>query len=236
MFLVHKKWRPFTTLIVLSVGFPTKPLPAQTGAVQSENSSSQDALHPEERHGRWGFADSAGHFVIPPKYFAALPFQEGLALVVTRKPSTPLGSEYGEFRLAQVTWINRTGGEIRAPISVRRAGSFANGLALVVPDASLRFKARCTKGGYMNTSGQWAIKPQFDDLREFSDGMGAVNLGANCGMGGRWGYINRNGDVIIPYRFMWAGQFHNGHACVSEKQGEMEMIDKTGAVMANEKC
>jgi hypothetical protein len=49
-----------------------------------------------------GFANAAGKLVITPKYFAAKPFKEGYAMVVTRKPWTPLGDEYGEFRLAQV--------------------------------------------------------------------------------------------------------------------------------------
>jgi len=45
--------------------------------------------------------------------------------------SSRLGTEYGEFRLAQATWIDSSGREIHKPISVRSARSFSNGLAAV---------------------------------------------------------------------------------------------------------
>src|SRR6266700_3238826 len=156
-----------------------------------------------------GFADATGKLVITPSYFAAKPFHEGYALVATRKSWTPLGDEYGEFRLAQVTWINSAGRQIRRPLSVRRASSFSDGLASVVPDAVMRLKGGCAKGGYIDTKGQWAIKAQFDGLSDFSEGLAAVNLGADCGMGGKWGYIDKNGNTVIPFRFLSAGQFHN---------------------------
>jgi hypothetical protein len=43
------------------------------------------------------------------------------------------------------------------------------------------------KVAILNTTGDWAIKPQFDGLSDFSEELAAVNLGANCGMGGKWG-------------------------------------------------
>jgi WG containing repeat len=73
-------------------------LPSQTGSVD-------DVLKPENSNGTWGYVNSRGLFVIKPKFFAAQPFKEGVALVVTQKPWQPLGSEYGEFRLAQITYI-----------------------------------------------------------------------------------------------------------------------------------
>ena len=44
----------------------------------------KDALEPIEENGRWGFVNAAGKLVITPKYFAAKPFKEGYAMVVTR--------------------------------------------------------------------------------------------------------------------------------------------------------
>jgi WG containing repeat len=99
-----------------------------------------EGLAAVEVRNRFGYIGSDGHFVIQPKFFAARLFKEGLALVATRKPSAPFGSEYGEFRLAQITYVDRSGREIRAPQSVRRAASFSGGLAAVVPDSALRLK------------------------------------------------------------------------------------------------
>jgi WG containing repeat len=210
---------------------------AQSGDPQRELTvPGKDALRPVEENGRWGFADATGELVITPKYFAAKPFHEGYALVVTRKPWTPLGDEYGEFHLAQVTWIDGAGRQIRRPLAVRRASSFSDGLASVVPDTVMRLKGGCAKGGYIDTKGQWAIREQFAGLSDFSEGLAAVNLGANCGMGGKWGYIDRNGDTVILFRFLSAGQFHNGRACAWEERGKAEVIDRGGNTLPNEKC
>lgn len=210
--------------------------PIQSIAPKQQNIPPQLALRPRESHGKWGFVDDTGAFVIKPTYFAVQPFREGLALVETSKSSTPLGLESGEFRLAQITYIDRVGHEIRSPLSVRRAGSFSEGFAIVVPDSVGRLSGACAKGGYLNRRGGWGIEPQFDGLMDFSEGLAAVNLDGNCGVGGVWGYIDKDGRLAIPYKFLWAGQFHNGRACAGERRGEDEVIDLSGHVLPNEKC
>lgn len=194
-------------LVAIVVLFFSPKLVGQTSTSPAQLGSGDDVLKPANSNGKWGYVNGAGLFVIKPKFFAAQPFKESIALVATQKPWQPLGSEYGEFRLAQITYIDNSGHEIRPPLSVRRAASFSGGLAVVVPDSGLRIKGGCAKGGYLNTKGEWAIKPQFDDLRDFSDGLAAVNLGANCLMGGKWGYIDKEGQTVIPFEFVWAGRF-----------------------------
>jgi hypothetical protein len=233
MRLSTAKPRLLTTILVM-LGFGGA-YAGQTDAPSAETTP-LDGLRPATSNGRWGYVNSEGRFVIKPKYFAAQPFKEGLALVITRKSWQPLGREYGEFRLAQITSIDDSGHEIRSPLSARRAAGFSDGLAVVVPDSALRVKGACAKGGYLNTKGEWAMKPQFDDLRDFSDGLAAVNLGAKCGTGGRWGYIDKGGHVAIPMKFLSAGQFHDGRACVAERPGESEVIDRSGNVVPGEKC
>jgi hypothetical protein len=213
------------------------PLPIQqTASPKTENIPAQETLEPKESNGKWGFVDSAGVFVIKPKYFAAQPFHDGLAMVVARKAATPFGQEFGEFRLAQITYIDHSGRQIHPPISVREARSFSEGLAVVVPDSPLRLKSGCAKGGYLDTKGEWAIEPQFDGLTDFSEGLAAVNVGANCGLGGKWGYVDRYRRVMIQFKFQWAGPFHDGKACVKEKDGQSSVIDLNGQVIPNEKC
>ena len=183
-----------------------------------------------------GIREHRGTFRHRAKVLRRGAFSEGLALVVTRKPWQPFGNEYGEFRLAQITYIDSSGHEILAPLSVRRARSFAEARALVVPDSVLRTKAGCAKGGYLDMKGDWTIKPQFDGLTDFTEGLAAVNLGAKCGMGGKWGYVDKDGQTIIPFRFLWAGAFHDGQACASEKRGEEEVIDRSGNIIPGKKC
>jgi hypothetical protein len=208
----------------------------QVDIAKTENVPAQESLQPKESNGKWGFANGAGTFVIKPKYFAAQPFRDGLAMVVTRKAATPFGEEYGEFRLAQITYIDHSGRQILPPLSVREARNFSEGLGVVVPDSLIRIKGGCAKGGYLNTKGEWAIQPQFDGLTDFSEGLAAVNVGGNCGLGGRWGYIDKYRRVMIQFKFQWAGPFHNGKACVKEKDGQSSVIDLSGQVIPNEKC
>ncbi|HKW18790.1 MAG TPA: WG repeat-containing protein [Terriglobales bacterium] len=204
-------------------------------APSAAQTSPDKALQPARKNGKWGFVSAKGVFVIPPKYYAVQPFKEGLALVVTSKPWQPFGNEYGEFRLAQVTYIDTSGREIHSPISVRRAASFSDGRALVVPDSVMRMRGGCAKGGYLSADGSWAIKPQFDDLRDFSEGLAAVNIGAKCGMGGKWGYIEKSGRSVIPVRFRSAEPFRNGRACVLERS-DWEAIDEHGNALSDAKC
>jgi WG containing repeat len=208
----------------------------QMGSPTAKTDSVDSVLEPANSKGRWGYVNSTGQFVIKPKFFAAERFKEGLALVVTRKPWQPFGSEYGDFRLAQITYIDSFGHEIHRPLSVRRAASFSDGLAAVVPDSVLRVKGGCAKGGYLNIKGEWAIQPQFDDLQDFSEGLAAVNLGGKCFSGGKWGYINKHGQIAIPMKFVFAAKFENNRACVEEKPREDEIIDRSGQVVPGEKC
>ncbi len=188
-------------------------------------SFSEGAAAVEVNH-RFGYISGDGHFVIPPKYFRAGPFKEGFAWVVTRKPWTPLGTgEVGIALYGQVTYIDHFGREIRRPFSAEHVSNFSEGMAAVRPGKI--FGGCSEKVGYLNTRGDWSIKPQFDDALDFSEGLAAVNPGGKCHMGGEWGYIDKDGKMAIPFQYDFAGQFKNGHAC-TEEAGQWKLIDAKG--------
>ena len=78
--------------------------------------------------------------------------------------------------------------------------------------------------GYVDTVGNIVIDCQFDDAREFSEGLAAVlSGGGNVSEDGvfgplsltlKWGYIDSTGLTVIPCQFDYAGQFAEGYAAV----------------------
>lgn len=186
-----------------------------------------------ELNKRFGYVGTDGHFVVEPKYFRAGPFREGFAWVVTRKPLTPLGTgEYGFALSGQVTYIDHSGQEVRHSFSAEHVSNFSDGLAAVRPGKI--FGGCSERVGYLNPKGEWSIKPQFDEAHDFSEGLAAVNKGGKCHMGGKWGYIDKDGTLVIPFRYDSAGQFTNGHACVTEDE-HRKLIDTKGSVSPAEK-
>jgi hypothetical protein len=79
------------------------------------------------------------------------------------------------------------------------------------------------------------IKPQFEDVRKFYEGIAPAKLN------GKWGFIDKKGNFIIKPQyeyfavndFMHKYQvFDDGLACV-EKNGKWGVIDKSGKVIAD---
>jgi hypothetical protein len=187
-----------------------------------------------ELNKRFGYIGTDGHFVIQPKYFRAEPFKEGFAWVMTRKPWTPFGTgEYGFVaRLGQGTFIDHSGREVRRPFPIAGISNFSEGLAAVRPGKVS--EGYSGKVGYLNVEGKWSIKPQFDEARDFSEGLAAVNRGAKGHMGGKWGYIGKDGAVAIPFQYDFASQFRDGQACV-EEAGQWKLIGARGSGSSVEK-
>lgn len=55
------------------------------------------------------------------------------------------------------------------------------------------------------------IAPQYDDIRHFSDGLAAVKKN------GKWGYIDTENQVVVPFQYDMAYSFNEGHAIVYKK-------------------
>ena len=49
--------------------------------------------------------------------------------------------------------------------------------------------------GFIDRTGNMVVKPQFDHVQEFREGLAPVE------MNGKWGYIDKKGDVIIPLEY-----------------------------------
>jgi hypothetical protein len=96
--------------------------------------------------------------------------------------------------------------------------------AQVIPDVAdiNRFPVLIKgKYGFINTSGSLVIKPEFEAVQEFSEGLCAVRIN------GRYGFVDTAGKVIIPAIYDYATQFANGLACVY-REGKPLFIDEKG--------
>ena len=89
----------------------------------------------------------------------------------------------------------------------------------------------CTdkKRGYYNSyTGKIVIPAQYRRAWVFSEGLAAVQKN------GMIGFINRKGDVVIPFRYPYHGNplssfvFENGHCIVADTTGKCGVINKKG--------
>ncbi len=112
------------------------------------------------------------------------------------------------------------------------------------------------KWGYIDHCGRLVVKPKFEFARGFSEGLAPVNFGGlafkgglspidqkfDYVAGGKWGFINTTGEVVIPAQYDGARGFDDGLATVNigSKEtskagmalgGAWGVIDKTGKLV-----
>ena len=168
-----------------------------------------------------GFVDTDGDFVIEPQFMMVSLFSEGLAQFIK------WGGQHG--------YIDRSG---RIAITAKkfRGQGFSEGLAVATRRGY----------GYIDKTGKFVIKPRFVNACVFSNGLAKVVtkrqsvLGWLLSEGGddplvkRWGYINKQGEMVFEVRakeapFDWldcaSGMFTEGLA-VAKTGGQYGYIDK----------
>lgn len=125
--------------------------------------------------GDYGYIDKSGDMVIPPQFYMARSFSEGLAAVAI-----------GEFQSEMWGFIDTTGAMVVQP-QFRDVKDFSEGLAAVQV-----WDSETLKWGYIDRTGTMVIPPRFSLAWDFSDGMARVSEG-----NGKWGYIDPTGRMAI---------------------------------------
>ena len=158
------------------------------------------------KNGKTGFRDLANKIVIEPQFDNAEMFSEGYS-------SVQVGNKCG--------LIDETGKFVLPLQSFEFLGSVHNGLA--------NFR-RNDKIGFINAKGQEVIKPQFDWVDDFSEGLCVVRNDNGKIGAGKYGYIDTTGKVVIDFKFQYANNFENGRAKF-ELNNLWGAIDKRGEII-----
>lgn len=191
-------------------------------------------------NGRWGYMDRYGQFVIQPQFLFPADFQEGYALVVTQDKNRKLD------------WIviNQTGKVCHA--EQRVVTNFYDGIAAVMGDFRKVNESSSDRlqFWFMDSAGiRFPEEPQFDDVGHFGGGLCPVLIGSEASqelysykyelirtakrIGGKWGYVRRDGSLAIVPAFSAARSFSEGLAAVRNEQQLWAYMDLSGAYLTN---
>lgn len=167
---------------------------------------------------KYGFMDTSGKVVVPPKYDRVCQFSEGLAAVYEINtyqeelyPGIPVTMES-----CKIGFIDKTGNLVipmvyesisstttvwnDAGTGSRRTG-FSEGLISV---------QKGSKWGVIDKQGKTILSFQYDlPLGSFHNGL------ASFSSGGKSGFVNQSGKVVIPANYNFVQDFENGYAVVA---------------------
>lgn len=175
-----------------------------------------------------GYSDLTGKIIIPQQYDVVYPFQDSLALVGTIVDDSDKWNPVYKYG-----YINKSGEYVIEP-QFEDALSFVEGLAAV---------KKAGKWGYIDKNGKFIIEPIYDDwygglwgntleigAGYFSNGVArvAVKEGEEPA---KFGFINTNGETILPLEYDGAYGSDGSYFTVGKKQGDdvkYGVVDKDG--------
>ncbi len=177
-------------------------------------------LYPFEQDGLYGYKNKKGKTILPAKYLMAEKFsKDGIAAIIDD---------------SSWAYIDKNGKVLIRPIAYDNyPDEFHNGLARFIKD---------DKFGFFNRKCEIIIPNKFTYVSVFSGGLAAfcekcvkTQEGEyHIYKGGRWGYVNKKGDIAIEPVYDVGYDFEKGFARVKFK-GEWLTINKNGKVIKYKK-
>lgn len=184
------------------------------------NGISQDLILVQNLKGKYGFINKYGDTIIECKFDYAENFSEGLALVKNNLQLKLIDTSGLLYDLKEYSG---------SQIFRHDLGEYHTGLPIIV---------KVWDCGYISSSGEYYLKIPYTDATSFKDGKAMVfdgdryNIITKNGMllnswqpiedqyhaikkGKKFGYIDKNGSLVIDYKFQNAKDFHNGFAQIS---------------------
>jgi hypothetical protein len=152
---------------------------------------------PKDEDGKYGTIDEKGTFIVTPQYDSMNSFSEGLSCVALAQSSSGRVTHNEEKHKDASSSL-----KVSSSFNVRILGQ--------------------TKHGYINKQGNMVIKLQYDDAKDFKEGLAPVKINS------QWGYIDKKEEFIIEPKFADADSFSEGLArvMINNRYG---YIDKNGS-------
>lgn len=180
----------------------------------------------DDEKGRWGYVDSAGHWIVKPQFYAAGDFAGSIAYAQRENDELVCVSKDGKITPACFDW----------PLDIQITQDFCATFLPTMPqfcEGRLLVQtgqADAIRSAFVTEDNEWLPSEfprgktlyTYQDAKNFSEGMAAVQVD------GLWGYIHLDGTRAIQPAFQHAGSFLNGRAVVQSNEGEWHFIDPTG--------
>lgn len=176
---------------------------------------------------KWGVINKQGKFIVKPEYDEIWPYKAGRTLAVKDGKYyllDDLGNVVTSFS-GYVERINENYFIDRNRIYDRDGrNTFTEDELYEIPEEYMMrrtYDSTTKKYGYENLAGGPQIEKKYDHAMGISNGLLAVKLD------GKWGFINRKDEVVIPFQFDDVHRFSEGlaFARVDKKWG---WIDTSG--------
>jgi hypothetical protein len=108
-------------------------------------------------------------------------------------------------------------GEIKIPIALEKSRArtriFRNGVAGVQIDG---------RSGFIDNAGNFVVRPEYQDLKSFSEGYAPVRQNE------KWGMIDSDGKLVVDCRFDELGEL-NGGLAFAKADGKAGFVSPTGS-------
>lgn len=184
---------------------------------------------------------TAQEWVIEPQYLAAGDFSEGLACVA-------IGDSY---QSAEVGFIDESGEWIISPAQLQATGISANSGNTIFSEDLAMMKESSSRGlVFIDKSGEIVLNlgdytpdinfTSYGSIYGFSEGL--FSVGRKKEETYEYGYMNKAGEMVIPFQFAVAGSFSEGLAPVliqtEDEYGLKNLlgyIDKAGTIVIEPK-
>ena len=183
-----------------------------------------------------GYIRENGEWAIQPRFSFAGPFTNGVAVVksgyqyglINKEGRFLLKPRYQKIELypeEQLIFARKKKGYQIFDWNAQRKNRKSYPFLRPPSDGLIPFTRKGS--GYLDFEGNEVIKNDFKWTESFQDGLARASLGS------KWGYIDHNGNWIIPPVLSRCSDFHQGRAAFRNSNGFWGLIDKNGDTIIN---